>query len=271
MSFAGRGCSCCSSGSLVWWWRRRRGETPAARYSDVSIPAAVSARRWWVALPPALRALSLAALILAAAGPRIGGDTVEVKQEGIAIVITIDISSSMLAEDFAPSNRLAVAQRQAVAFIRGRTRRPHRARRVRRRGADAGAGHPGLRRGRAGRHGPQDREPRGRDRHRERARHRRQSAPPRARQVEGGPAAHRRREQQGADRPAHGGGDRRGVRDQGVHHRRRHHRRGADSRPAAGWAASATSCCRSGSTSRCSGRSPRRRAAATSARATARR
>jgi Ca-activated chloride channel family protein len=68
-----------------------------------------------------LRTLLLAALILAAAGPRIGGDTVEVKQEGIAIVITIDISSSMLAEDFAPSNRLAVAQRQAVAFIRGRS------------------------------------------------------------------------------------------------------------------------------------------------------
>jgi Ca-activated chloride channel family protein len=46
---------------------------------------------------------------------------VEVKQEGIAIVITIDISSSMLAEDFAPSNRLEVAKRQAVGFIRGRS------------------------------------------------------------------------------------------------------------------------------------------------------
>ena len=64
-----------------------------------------------VALPPVLRAASIAALVIAAAGPRVGGDTVVVKQEGIAIVITIDISSSMLAEDFAPSNRLAVAQR----------------------------------------------------------------------------------------------------------------------------------------------------------------
>ncbi len=108
-------------GLALWWWRRRRGETPAARYSDVSIPAAVSARRWWVAVPPILRAVSLAALIVAAAGLRIGGDTIELKQEGIAIVITIDISSSMLAEDFAPSNRLVVAQRQAVAFIRGRS------------------------------------------------------------------------------------------------------------------------------------------------------
>ena len=94
---------------------------PAAPYSDVSLPAAVAARRWWVVLPPLCRALALAALIVAAAGPRVGGDMVEVKQEGIAIVITIDISSSMLAEDFAPSNRLEVAKRQAVGFIRGRT------------------------------------------------------------------------------------------------------------------------------------------------------
>ncbi|HEY7637505.1 MAG TPA: VWA domain-containing protein [Gemmatimonadales bacterium] len=105
----------------LWWWRRRRRDVPAARYSDVSLPAAVSAARWWVSLPPALRSATLCAMILAAAGPRIGGDTIEVKQEGIAIVITIDISSSMLAEDFAPSNRLEVAKRQAVGFIRGRT------------------------------------------------------------------------------------------------------------------------------------------------------
>ena len=105
----------------AWWWMRRRRPAPAARYSDVTLPASAVRRAWWVLLPPALRGLALAALILAAAGPRIGGDTVEVKQEGIAIVITIDISSSMLAEDFAPSNRLEVAKRQAVGFIRGRT------------------------------------------------------------------------------------------------------------------------------------------------------
>lgn len=105
----------------LWWWIRRRRQAPAARYSDVTLPAEAVRRAWWVLLPPALRGLALAALVFAAAGPRIGGDTVEVKQEGIAIVITIDISSSMLAEDFAPSNRLEVAKRQAVGFVRGRT------------------------------------------------------------------------------------------------------------------------------------------------------
>ena len=105
----------------LWAWRRRRQDVPAARFSDVTLPAAVSANRWWVVLPPVLRAAALVALVLAAAGPRVGGDMVEMKQEGIAIVVTIDISSSMLAEDFAPSNRLEVAKRQAVGFIRGRT------------------------------------------------------------------------------------------------------------------------------------------------------
>jgi Ca-activated chloride channel family protein len=104
----------------LWWLLRRRRAVPAARYSDVTLPAMATRRRWWVVLPPVLRGLALAGLCLAAAGPRIGGDTVEIKQEGIAIVITIDISSSMLAEDFAPSNRLEVAKRQAVGFIRGR-------------------------------------------------------------------------------------------------------------------------------------------------------
>jgi Ca-activated chloride channel family protein len=121
MSFARPWLLLLLLGLLLWWWLRRRREVPAARYSDVSLPASVSTRRWWVVLPPLLRSVALVTLIVAAAGPRVGGDTVEVKQEGIAIVICIDISSSMLAEDFAPSNRLGVAQRQAVAFIRGRT------------------------------------------------------------------------------------------------------------------------------------------------------
>ena len=103
----------------LWWWRRRR--IPAgAQYSNVGLVAAVTRAAWWVRLPVWLRSLALGAWIVAAAGPRVGGDRIETKKEGIAIVITMDISSSMLAEDFAPSNRLEVAKRQAVAFVRGR-------------------------------------------------------------------------------------------------------------------------------------------------------
>jgi Ca-activated chloride channel homolog len=103
----------------LWWLRRRRGGAAVA-YSDVSIPAAAVADASIVLLPPIFRALALAAFIVAATGPRLGGDTVEVKKEGISIVIALDVSSSMLAEDFAPANRLEVAKRQAIGFVRGR-------------------------------------------------------------------------------------------------------------------------------------------------------
>jgi Ca-activated chloride channel family protein len=67
-----------------------------------------------------LRALALVCWIVAAAGPKLGAGTTEVTSEGIAIVLAVDVSSSMLAEDFAPSNRLDVAKRQSISFIQGR-------------------------------------------------------------------------------------------------------------------------------------------------------
>jgi Ca-activated chloride channel family protein len=103
----------------VWLWRRRRLRSTVS-FSDTTLPAAVARTPWWSRLPPVLRATSLAALIIGAAGPRFGGDAVEIHQQGISIVIAIDISSSMLAEDFSPSNRLEVAKQQAVSFVRGR-------------------------------------------------------------------------------------------------------------------------------------------------------
>lgn len=71
-------------------------------------------------MPVALRVLAYTAWIIASAGPTFGGRELELHGEGIAIVLAIDVSSSMLAEDFAPSNRLEVAKRQAINFVRGR-------------------------------------------------------------------------------------------------------------------------------------------------------
>jgi Ca-activated chloride channel family protein len=63
----------------------------------------------------------LGAWIVAAAGPRLGTVRTEMRTEGISIVLAVDISSSMLAEDFAPQNRLDVARQTAVEFVRART------------------------------------------------------------------------------------------------------------------------------------------------------
>lgn len=101
-----------------FYWRRRRRDVPG--HSDVTLFRSLGASTLPIRIPVALRALALACWALAAAGPRIGGRRIELKKEGIAIVIAVDISSSMLAEDFAPSNRIEVAKAQAISFIRGR-------------------------------------------------------------------------------------------------------------------------------------------------------
>src|SRR5258705_5748452 len=50
-----------------------------------------------------LRVSALALLILAAAGPRFGGQLVKVERQGIDLVIALDTSLSMLAEDVPPN------------------------------------------------------------------------------------------------------------------------------------------------------------------------
>ena len=77
-------------------------------------------RGWLAAAPDLLRGLSLCALIVALARPRTPGATIEEHGEGIPIVIALDISSSMLAEDFRPRNRLTVAKQNVARFISGR-------------------------------------------------------------------------------------------------------------------------------------------------------
>ena len=71
-------------------------------------------------LPEWLRTGAVVALILALAGPRTGVSTTEIEAEGIAIALVVDISTSMLAEDFHPQNRLAVAKEEVAKFVRGR-------------------------------------------------------------------------------------------------------------------------------------------------------
>lgn len=64
----------------------------------------------------ALRVGVLTLLIVAAARPQWGVGEVEVEQEGIDVVIALDISRSMLAEDVAPS-RLARARAELSGLI----------------------------------------------------------------------------------------------------------------------------------------------------------
>lgn len=103
----------------LWLWRRRRIRA-VVLVSDVAVPSEVRTPPFWPRVPVALRALAYASWIIAASGPLFGEGDYLLRGEGIAIVLALDVSSSMLAEDFAPANRLEVAKRQAIAFVRGR-------------------------------------------------------------------------------------------------------------------------------------------------------
>jgi len=106
---------------LYWLWTRRT-RPPALVFSLAGL-AGLHARRFTeriARLPEWLRAISFASLVIALAAPRTGASVVNVDAEGIAIVVVLDISSSMLAEDFAPDNRLHVAKEKVAEFVAGR-------------------------------------------------------------------------------------------------------------------------------------------------------
>jgi len=68
-----------------------------------------------------LKMAALALVIIGMARPQSSFQEQEVLTEGIDIVIALDISSSMQAEDFKPKNRLETAKVVAKDFIEGRT------------------------------------------------------------------------------------------------------------------------------------------------------
>lgn len=105
----------------LWAWWRLQSEG-GLRYSDVgpaqSAPTSWTVRLRW--LPAALRMGALALGVLALARPQSQEVTRTSTAEGIDIMIVLDASSSMRAEDFQP-NRFAAAREAAGSFVEGRT------------------------------------------------------------------------------------------------------------------------------------------------------
>jgi Ca-activated chloride channel homolog len=105
----------------LWWILRRRRRPSAIAFSRTGVLARGPrtgeriTRAMFV-----LRNVALAALVLALARPRSAANVENVTSEGIDIAIAFDLSSSMLAEDFRPQNRLVVAKRTVKEFIAAR-------------------------------------------------------------------------------------------------------------------------------------------------------
>ncbi|HFQ90115.1 MAG TPA: VWA domain-containing protein [Desulfobulbus sp.] len=111
---------------LVALLRGRSGPAPALLFSTTSVVRAIAgARRARPGGPLGLlRILTLALLILALAGPRLGNTTTEIKASGIDILLAVDVSGSMEALDFTldgqPASRLDVVKSVVSKFIKQR-------------------------------------------------------------------------------------------------------------------------------------------------------
>ena len=103
------------------FWRHRSGRFPRLLYSTLGIvrTAEPGLRARLRHLPAALTALGFAAGVLALARPQLENVTVERSADGIDIVMILDTSTSMRAEDLKP-NRLEAARAVAMDFVDGR-------------------------------------------------------------------------------------------------------------------------------------------------------
>jgi Ca-activated chloride channel family protein len=105
-----------------WYWRRHQRLGGTIRYSNLDLLKNLPQPSNYLPkhLLFGLRLLAIALIIIALARPQSGHTEEEVTTEGIDIVITLDISGSMLAEDFKPKNRIEAAKLVAEQFISGR-------------------------------------------------------------------------------------------------------------------------------------------------------
>jgi Ca-activated chloride channel family protein len=106
----------------VYYYKRRQKLSGRVKYSTLkhvkNIP--VSWRQRLRKNLYVVRLLILAAIIIGLARPQSGTRQQEITAEGIDIMMVLDVSTSMLAEDFKPKNRIVAAKEVAEEFIKGR-------------------------------------------------------------------------------------------------------------------------------------------------------
>jgi Ca-activated chloride channel family protein len=107
---------------IIWWQQRTKAkDNPAVRLTTLAGIAGVKPT-WRVRFRPVLfvlRVLALASLSIALARPQSSNTTENIDSEGVDIVLSIDVSGSMLAEDFQP-NRIEAAKKVAMQFVDAR-------------------------------------------------------------------------------------------------------------------------------------------------------
>jgi Ca-activated chloride channel homolog len=108
---------------LIWNYINRNKRRPSLQFSSVKIfqnvQPTIKARL--MVLPTMLKVLAIVIALFAMARPQSADSIVKKNTEGIDIMITLDVSDSMLIEDMVPVNRLETAKETIKNFIQNRS------------------------------------------------------------------------------------------------------------------------------------------------------
>jgi Ca-activated chloride channel homolog len=104
---------------ILWWkWKTQQAQRPSFRLTSLDGIKGVKPT-WRVRIRPSLlvlRSIAFIALVVALARPQSSNVSETVDSDGIDIVLSVDVSGSMMAEDLKP-NRIEAAKQVANEFV----------------------------------------------------------------------------------------------------------------------------------------------------------
>ena len=104
---------------IIWQFTGNKKSEGTIRLSDTSAKGLSSFKTALRPIPFLFRLFALAAIIIALARPQTKNEEQRAEGEGVDIVLCIDVSGSMTAQDLTP-NRLEAAKRVAIDFVNKR-------------------------------------------------------------------------------------------------------------------------------------------------------
>ncbi len=108
---------------VLIFWRLTKGKKQTAAIPVSTIKGLAKSGSWknsFYNIPFILRLLALSCIIIALARPQTRFDEKQSEGEGVDIILSIDVSGSMTAQDFTP-NRMEAAKKVAEDFVDHRT------------------------------------------------------------------------------------------------------------------------------------------------------
>ena len=107
---------------LYWHFKKEKNRKGVLRFSDISLLSGIkgSYRILLRHLTAYLRCAAVALIVLGLARPQWGRSVEDVTVKGVDIMLLLDCSGSMRAEDFKPKNRLAISKQVIEDFIKKR-------------------------------------------------------------------------------------------------------------------------------------------------------